>query len=355
MLLFDIHLDLAMNAMEWNRDLRMPLDRIRQSEGHLHDKPDRGNNTVSFPEMRKGQVHLCVATLIARYANLDHPFPGWSSPEQAWAQTQAQLAWYKSMEEAGELAGIKTQNELTGFLQNLETRNNNEASLGYILSLEGADSILTFKHLERNFEAGLRLLGPAHYGPGIYAPGTESTGPLTRKGQELLKAMDDLGMILDSTHLTDEGFQMAFDQFKGPIWASHCLCRHLTPLQRQISNEQIRMLLERGGVIGMAFDAWMMVPHWQRGKSTPEGTGLTLDKIAEHIDHLCQIAGHTRQCAIGSDLDGGFGMEQCPMDLNSISDLQKIETILSSRGYEEEDISNIFYQNAVRFLEENLP
>src|SRR5215469_7946353 len=106
MLLFDAHLDLAMNALEWNRDLTQPLEQIRQAECALTDKPDRGRGTVCFPEMRRGGVGLCVATQIARFVKPSNPLPGWRSPAQAWAQTQGQLAWYHAMEEAGELMAI---------------------------------------------------------------------------------------------------------------------------------------------------------------------------------------------------------------------------------------------------------
>ena len=107
MLIVDAHLDLAMNAMEWNRDLRQPLEEIRASEMGMNDKPDRGKGVVSFDELRKGNIGLVVATQIARYVSSQNPLPGWNSPEQAWSQTQGQLAWYKTMEEEGELMQVK--------------------------------------------------------------------------------------------------------------------------------------------------------------------------------------------------------------------------------------------------------
>src|SRR5262245_45491337 len=194
MLIFDAHLDLAMNALEWNRDLRWPLDEIRQREKGLTDKPDRGNGTVSFPEMRRGGIGLCVATQIARYVKPGNPLPGWHSPEQAWAQTQGQLAWYRAMEEAGAMVQIKAAAGLENHLRVWENggqasagpdtlkRELQPAPIGYVLSLEGADSILTMQHLERSYAQGLRAVGPAHYGPGIYAQGTDATGGLGSRG-----------------------------------------------------------------------------------------------------------------------------------------------------------------------------
>ena len=75
MFIVDAHLDLAMNALEWNRDLTRPVDEIRSRERSLADKPDRGRGTLSFPEMRRGRVGLCVATQIARYVAADNPCP----------------------------------------------------------------------------------------------------------------------------------------------------------------------------------------------------------------------------------------------------------------------------------------
>src|SRR5688500_4254705 len=139
-----------MNALEWNRDLTRPIEEIRARESRLTDKPDRGKGTVSFPEMRRGQVGLCVATLIARYVAPDNPLNGWHSQDQAWAQTQGQLAWYRAMEERGELAAITDLNALEAHLGPWAGEPAHaDAPIGYVLSLEGADSIRTPQHLER--------------------------------------------------------------------------------------------------------------------------------------------------------------------------------------------------------------
>jgi membrane dipeptidase len=209
MLSIDAHLDLSMNAMEWNRDLRMPIEEIRDREKDMTDKPDRGKNTVSFDELRKGDFGLVVATQIARYVERTNWLPGWNSPEQAWAQTQAQLAWYKSMEDAGEMKQITDLASLETHISDWDKAPSPKKAIGYILSLEGADSIVTLRHLERAYQYGLRAVGPAHYGPGRYAFGTDSTGPMGPKGKALLKEMERLNIILDATHLCDESFREA--------------------------------------------------------------------------------------------------------------------------------------------------
>jgi membrane dipeptidase len=352
MFLFDAHLDLAMNALEWNRDLTQPLVHIREREKHLTDKPDRGKGVVSFPEMRRGNIGLCVATQIARYVEPGSPLPGWHSPDQAWAQTQGQLAWYQAMEQAGEMKQIRTFRELTEHLslwQNASSKD--ELPIGFILSLEGADSLLTLDHLHQAYAQGLRAVGPAHYGPGRYAYGTDADAPLNTQGRDLLREMEKLGMILDATHLCDTAFWEAVPDYRGPVWASHNLVRAITPHNRQFSDEQIKLLIERGAVIGMAFDAWMMIPGWERGKTTPEATNLRIEHVLAHLDHICQLAGNAQHVGIGSDLDGAFGREQAPLDLHSIADLQTLPDLLSAKGYSETDIEGIMWRNWVNFLE----
>jgi membrane dipeptidase len=353
-MLFDAHLDLSMNALEWNRDLSRPIEEIRAREQHLTDKPDRGRGTVSFGEMRRGGIGLCVATQIARHVRPSNRLPGWHSPEQAWAQTQGQLAWYREMEARGEMTQITTRAALDAHLARWTTGTATGAGpdlpIGYVLSLEGADSIVTLDHLARAHAAGLRAVGPAHYGPGTYAQGTDATGGIGDRGRALLKAMRELGIILDATHLCDDSFWEALEVFDGPVWASHNNCRAIVPHNRQFSDEMIRALVDRGAVIGVALDAWMIVPGWVRGRSAPEPAGVTLARVVDHIDHICQVAGNARHVGIGSDLDGAFGREQTAADLATIADLTTIPEILRARGYSEADVSGIESGNFIDFL-----
>ncbi|TXN37248.1 peptidase M19 [Flagellimonas hymeniacidonis] len=352
MFVFDAHLDLAMNALEWNRDLTWTVEDIRKSEEGMTDKPDRGKNTVSLQAMRKGNVGLCVATQIARYVKKGSPLPGWNSPHQAWAQTQGQLAWYKAMEEIGEMVQVTNLKELKTHM-GLWERDDSDSKkpIGYILSLEGADSIVTIDHLEKSHEMGLRAIGPAHYGPGTYAHGTDSIGGIGTKGKELLKKIEELNLILDATHLCDMSFWETMKAYNGPVWASHNNCRKFVNHNRQFSDEQLNELISRKAVVGIALDAWMMVPNWIRGESTPKDMGVTLNQMVENIDHICQLAGNSLHVGIGTDLDGAFGKEQSPDDLETIADLQKIPLLLSQRGYSNDDIENIMHLNFIKFLE----
>lgn len=350
MFLVDAHLDLSMNAMEWNRDLRSPISEIREREKNMTDKPDRGNSVVCFPELRKGNIPLVVATQIARYVSRDNPLPGWHSPEQAWAQTQAQLAWYRAMEEDGELIQMKYWEDIERHLERWHGDNSDRKPIGYILSLEGADSLVTLNHLERAYQYGLRAVGPAHYGPGRYAQGTDATGFMGPKGKALLKEMENLKIILDTTHLCDDSFWEAMDNFHGAVWASHNNCRALVNHNRQFSDDQIRELIRRGAVIGGVLDAWMMVPNWERRVSDPRKMNCNLEVVVDHMDHICQLAGNALHIGIGSDLDGGYGKEQSPYDVETIADLQTIPALLAKRGYSEEDIKNVAHGNWLRFI-----
>lgn len=346
----DAHLDLAMNAMEWNRDYMKPISEIRNRETHLTDKPDRGKGVVSFEELRKGNIGLVVATQIARYVAPGNTLPGWHSPHQAWAQTQAQLAWYRAMEEEGELRQITSRKQLENHLNEWDSNPSDRKPIGYILSLEGADSIVNMSYLDKAYASGLRAIGPGHYGPGRYAQGTNATGGIGAAGRELLQEMERLGMILDATHLCDDSFREALDHFRGPVWASHNNCRELVNHNRQFSDDMIRELIDRGAVIGSVMDAWMIVPHWVRGESTPAQADCTLEKLLDHMDHICQVAGNALHVGIGSDLDGAFGKEQSPVDIETIADISKIPALLQKRGYKQTDIENVMHGNWLRFL-----
>ncbi len=371
MFIIDAHLDLSMNAMEWNRDLRLHVEDIRARERGMTDKPDRAKGTVSLQALREGGIGLVVATQIARYVAPDNPLPGWHSPWQAWAQTQGQLAWYRAMEEAGEMVMITDLEGLEAHVKiwtaaafagasaggagdGASAAAFAEASaakpIGYILSLEGADSLVNVEYLERAYEYGLRAVGPAHYGSGRYANGTDSSGRLSREGRELLREMRRLGIILDATHLCDDAFWDAMELYDGPVWASHNNCRALVDHNRQFSDEMIRALIDKGAVIGGALDAWMMVPGWVRGQSDPRAMHCSLEKVIDHLDHICQIAGNALHVGIGTDLDGAFGKEQCPYDLETIADLRQLSELLGKRGYSGAEIENVLHGNWLRFL-----
>jgi membrane dipeptidase len=351
-LVFDAHLDLAWNALDWNRDLQLSVAEIRrrEAEGQVPGK-GRGEGTVSFADLRRGRVGLFIATLLARLhrPGLQPAFQRYDSMVSAYAATRGQLAYYQALERQGVLRWIKDADTLEAHVQAWAGGSGQEP-LGFILSMEGADPVLHPEQVQEWWDAGLRIIGPAHYGVSPYAHGTGTEGGLFPQGPALLREMARVGMILDVTHLSDQCFDEALDLYAGPVLASHHNCRALVPDQRQLTDEQIKRLVGRGAIIGAAMDDWMLVPGWVRGETRPEDAGVTLATVVDHIDRVCQLAGNCRHAALGTDLDGGFGKEQSPTDLDTIADLQKIPGLLRGRGYSEADVEAILYGNGVRFF-----
>jgi membrane dipeptidase len=352
MLIFDSHLDLAWNAIDWNRDLRLPVADIRKREREQGwTGKGRGSGTVSFPELRKGGVGLFIATLLARLVrdNMMPAFQRYESMPAAYAAAHAQMAYYRALEREGVLRWIRDAAALRAHVNSWETGGAGQP-LGFILSMEGADPVLATEQIQEWWDAGLRIIGPAHYGVSPYAHGTGTEGGFFPQGPALLNEMQRVGMILDVTHLSDQCFDEALDLYSGPVLASHHNCRALVPDQRQLTDDQIKRLVKRGAVIGSALDTWMMVPGWVRGKTRPEEVGVKLETVIDHIDRVCQLAGNSDHAALGTDLDGGFGREQSPMDLDTIADLRRLPDLLSKRGYKEDAIHKILSGNWIRFF-----
>jgi membrane dipeptidase len=351
MIIIDAHLDLAWNALQWNRNIEHSVYTIRTRESNLTGA-GRGQGTVALPEMREGRIALCFATLLARSTgravqNLDY-----SSPYQAYAVAQGQLAYYQALKDAEKVRLIASRKDLDEHVDSwLDWEIDPslpQPTVGLVISMESADPILTPEQLPAWKEAGVRMIGPAHYGPGRYAGGTSTELGLAFEGKQLLREMDRLGILLDLTHLSDEAFWEAMDGFAGLVLASHTNCRALVPHQRQYDNKQIHAIVSRDGVIGVALDNWMLRAGWTRGAK--ENERVTLAHVADHIDHICQLAGNSQHAALGSDLDGGFGREQSPSDLDTIADLQHLTEILSKRGYSDDDIAAIMHGNWLQLL-----
>jgi membrane dipeptidase len=358
-IIFDGHLDLSWNALSWSRDVTLELDELNAGERTMTDHPSRGRATTTLPEMRRGAIAVCQATLLARSGPQRRPADGPSrlnldfpNQEIASATARGQLAYYELLERRGLIRMIRTASELDAHWRSWSA-DPSTTPIGYILAMEGADPIVDIDHAAAWWDLGLRSVNLAHYGKSHYAVGTGGDGPLTPDGLRLLKEFERLGMILDATHLSDISFFQALDVFSGPVLASHNNCRALVPDGRQFSDEQIRRLIDRGAVIGAVLDAWMLYPGWIRGQTTRDV--VALDAVADHVDHICQLAGNADHAAIGSDLDGGFGTEQAPVGLDRISDLQKLDGMLSARGYPPEAIDAIFHGNWLRFFREHLP
>ncbi len=352
MLIFDAHLDLALNGVDWNRDLRMALADVRVQE-RLHNLTELGRqtNTLTFPELRHAQVGVGVATLLARQEQaINHSF-GYTTYEACYAVAYSHWAYYQAMTRAGYMAPIRTQGDLAAHVQRWQQQPDS-TPFGYILSMECADAVLNPDNIHEWYELGLRAIGITHYGTNRYGGGTRSEVGLSAEAGPLLKNIEQLGIALDLTHLSDRAFWQTLDVYSGRVLASHQNARKFSDWQRQFSDEQIKAVIARDGVLGVACDAIMLEQGWVRGETKPT---CTMERLVDNIDHVCQLAGNCKHSGIGSDLDGGFGFEQTPSDLNSIADLQRLQEMLSKRGYSDTDIAAILHGNWLRFFGEVLP
>ena len=357
MLMIDSHLDLAWNALGWNRDLLESAYTMRAKESRLPGA-GRAQNTVCLPEMRRGQLAVSIVTLLARSTGTPVPHLDFGSQAQAYGSAMGQLAYYRALEDDGhariicESGTLKTHMREWQAWEDAGADTNATPPLGFVISMEGADPIRNAGQLRQWHDAGLRLLGPTHYGNGRYAGGTGVEAGLTELGAPLLREMNRLGIALDLTHLSDAAFWQAAAIYRGPVLASHNNCRALVPHQRQFSDAQLKLIIERDGVIGVAFDIWMLKAGFIKGSGNDD---VFIEHVIDHIDHICQLAGDSLHVGIGSDLDGGFGREQSPCDLDTIADFQRLPDMLSARGYSDSDIKSIAHGNWIRFLGAALP
>ena len=330
----------------------------------MTDKNGRGNATVALPEMRRGNMAICLATLLAHARPDLRPSDGhqrtsleYRSPAAACAIAQGQLAYYRLAGGSGELTMLRSGDELEfhwaeRVANSFASTNRQRCRLVTSWPWKGR----TRSSRRRKSSSG-STWGCAWSVRSTTATTNMRTAPANpgrspTKASNCLREFQRLGIILDATHLSDEGFFQALDVFGGPVIASHQNCRALVPGVRQFSDEQLRLLIERDAVIGAAFDNWMIVPNWKTGQ-TPRSEA-TLEKLADHVDHICQLAGTHRHCAIGTDLDGGYGTEQSPIEIETIADVQKFADVLARRGYPPAAIDDIFHGNWLRFFRENL-
>jgi len=291
-------------------------------------------------------VRLCFATLLARSSGVRRPHVDWDSAEQANASARGHLAYYRALERGGHVTVIDDLAALELHVTRVEA--GEVTPLGMVVAMEGADPILAPDDLGAWAADGLRLLGLAHYGPGRYAGGTGTDAGLTDLGRELLGALPGAGIVLDLTHLSDRAFWQALELTDGPVHVSHGNCRALVPNQRQLDDDQIRAVADRGGVIGIALDAWMLEPGWVKGVSRPDR--VTLQHVVDHVEHVIEVTGDVASVGIGSDLDGGFGREQSPGDLDTVADLARVAELLASRGFDVAEVDTVMHGSWLGFL-----
>ncbi|AWT59469.1 MAG: hypothetical protein DF168_00659 [Candidatus Moanabacter tarae] len=351
-LIVDSHLDLGFNAIQVNRDLTMPSRTVR-----THDmegvREQFGSCTVSFPDLRHGNVGIIFGTVMSRLDPRDRlSGTGMYDQSQCYGVGSGHYAFYRAMEKEGILRFITSTDEMNAIVQTWSNPAP-DSPIGLVLAMESADPILDVDQLPLWYDRGLRIVSLSHYGVSSYCHGTGTEGGLLPRGRDLLTALREAGIIVDLTHTTDQAFWEIIEAYDGPVGATHHNCRSLTPGQRQLTDEMIQAIIERGGVIGTAFDAWMLDPNWNPDlPAYQQTTDATLATVVDHIEHVCQLAGNARHASIGTDLDGGYGQEQSPRDLDTIADLQKLVPEMKRRGFVESEIQGILSGNWIRLLKE---
>jgi membrane dipeptidase len=221
-----------------------------------------------------------------------------------------------------------------------------------IMLLEGADPIRTPDDLRAFHARGLRMVGLA-WKRTRYAGGTGEPGPLTSDGIALVRAMDGLGIVHDISHLAEESFWQLLEITPQPVVASHSNCRAIVgddPGQRQLSDEMIKAITRRGGVIGINFFEKFLLPAEEYKKRR-----ATLADVVKHVRHICDLAGSAEHVAIGTDMDGGFGREQIPEELRDAGDLGRVGEALASAGFGDGQVAGVLGGNWVRYFRANLP
>lgn len=359
MLLVDAHEDLAYNMLSFGRDYRRPAVDTRRLE-QANPCPD-GDTLLGWPDYQLARTAVVFATLFvapARKKVGDWETQVYSTDAEAYKLFSAQLDTYHRLADSHpdqfhlivSLAGLEL------VLSHWADSRLDEAGhpVGLVPLMEGAEAIRTPDELGEWWQRGLRIIGPAWAGT-RFCGGTLEPGPLTRAGQTLLAAMSEFNFSLDLSHMDEAPALQALDEYPGPIIASHANALALLPgsvSNRHFSDRVIAGLIERNGVMGViSYNAFLKV-GWKKGDSRQ---GITLEHLVAHIDHICQMAGDARHVGLGSDFDGGFGLQSVPEDVDTIADLHKLQGLLSERGYSPDDIEAVMGGNWLAHLRRSLP
>ncbi len=330
MMIVDAHLDLAYNALRGRNVLQPAREQLPDAEGIP---------TVGLPDLRAGGVGLICATIFCEpHEGSNH---GYRTPAEAREAGWRQLQWYMTQRGAKRIRIVTESDDLPADESKADP-------IHTILLLEGADPILSPLDATLWFQAGVRIVGLA-WRRTRYAGGTGAPGPITPEGIELVKALDELRIIHDASHLAEESFWQLLDLSPGPVIASHSNCRAIVPTDRQLSDKMIRALIARGGVIGINFFDRFLIPPGEPPRRA------TLEDVVHHLRHICDLAGNAGHVAIGTDMDGGLGREQIPVEIATSSDLPILADALSSAGFPDDAVRGIMGGNWLRYFRRELP
>jgi membrane dipeptidase len=358
-LLVDSHEDLAWNILNFGRDYTRAATETRRIESGSVTAEKNGSCLLGWPDYQQGRVAVAFSTLFAlpiRKQEGDWERLVYRDDAEANRLYWDQLEAYEKLvdQNPDRFRMIGSIADLDEILAHWASEPIDGHPVGLVPLMEGADGIRAPGELEEWWAHGLRAIGPAWAGT-RFCGGTREPGPLTNEGHELLAAMAEFPFTLDISHMDQQAVLQALDTYPGPIIASHSNALALLPgseSNRHLSDRVIHGLIERDGIIGVVPYNLFLKFGWKKGEPR---AGIGLEQVAAHIDHICQIAGDARHAALGTDFDGGFGVEATPEGIDTIASLQALEPILADRGYTQDQIDAIFGGNWIRHLKANLP
>jgi membrane dipeptidase len=329
MLIVDAHLDLSYNALRGREVTRAAREQSADEEGVP---------TVGLPDLRAGDVELICATVFTMPSVEGKP--GYRTVDEAHTEAQRHLNWYQRQAAEGRISFVTNRDELG------TERNESQRA---ILLMEGADPLRNADDVAAWHAAGMRIVGLA-WKRTRFAGGTGAPGPLTSDGVEMVKILDRIDIIHDTSHLAEESFWQVLEIASGPVIASHSNCRAIVPTDRQLSDEMIRAIIARGGVIGINFFDRFLMPPGQYGKRR-----ATLADVASHVRRICDLAGNANHVGLGTDMDGGLGRNEIPVEVETSADLPRVAEALSTAGFDDDAVRDVMGENWMRFFRRSLP
>jgi len=347
-IIVDAHQDIAWNKIALGRDFLESVADKRAREG-TNPAHGEGPALCGFPELIAGNVKVIFATIYVAKARPDRT--GWgkvyNTPEEAHAQAMEQIAYYSMLAMDPRVSLITSRDDLERVLASPTPK------IGLVILMEGADPIIAPAQTPEWFDAGVRIVGPA-WSQTRYSGGTRAPGPLTELGRALMPQLERAGIILDASHMAEQSFWDALELYHGIVIASHSNCRAYigADADRQLTDEMIRAIAQRNGVIGVVMFNRFIRGDWDKSKGKD---AVTLADVVKHIWRICDLTGDIQHVGIGTDFDGGFGVDSVPKEIDTIADLQKLGEALSAAHFNDEDIHNILGQNWIRLLRRALP
>ena len=357
-LIIDSHQDIAWNMQTFGRDYTRTVAATRRIEQKTDTPKHNGDTLLGWDSYQRGRVAVVFSTLFA--APMRTNGGPWDvicyrDLQEANKLYRQQVELYKRLadEQADKFRILYTQEDLNSHIMDWE-QGADEHPVGLILLMEGAEGILNTPELEEWWQLGVRIIGLAWVG-NRFCGGTNEPGPLTKEGYALLDTMADLGFVLDLSHMDESAVLQALDHYPGHIIAGHANAAALlkgTDSNRHLSDRVIQGIIARDGVIGVVPYNVFLLAGWKKGDAR---NLVSLDRVVVQIDYICQMAGDAQHCDIGSDFNGGFGLQSVPEGIESIADLQKLSSLLTKKGYSNNDITAIFADNWLTLLNKALP